>query len=128
MQTGSRDDPGADPVPGLDPAIIPDLCARAGDQAAYQRWAEQVRTAGYCQHPVRLVGAVDQVDEATGEACTVFDTEPEPDRVLLKACGTRRAVRCPPCAEVYRADAYQFLRAGLAGGKGVPDTVATHPR
>jgi hypothetical protein len=39
-----------------------------------------------------------------------------------------RAARCPPCAEVYRADAYQLLRAGLAGGKGVPPSVATHPR
>jgi hypothetical protein len=48
--------------------------------------------------------------------------------VLLKACGTRRAARCPPCAEVYRTDAYQLLRAGLAGGKGVPDSVAGHPR
>jgi Replication initiator protein, pSAM2 len=36
--------------------------------------------------------------------------------------------RCAPCAEVYRADAYQLLRAGLVGGKGLPDTVAAHPR
>ncbi|MGK5520834.1 replication initiator [Micromonospora sp. URMC 107] len=27
----------------------------------------------------------------------------------------------------YQRDAYQLLRAGLVGGKGVPDTVATHP-
>jgi hypothetical protein len=48
--------------------------------------------------------------------------------VLLKACGTRRESRCPSCAAVYRADAYQLLAAGLLGGKGVPDTVASHPR
>jgi hypothetical protein len=48
--------------------------------------------------------------------------------VLLKACGTRRESRCPSCAAVYRADAYQLLAAGLRGGKGVPDTVASHPR
>jgi hypothetical protein len=75
-----------------------------------------------------LVGAVDHVDTQSGEATTVFDTDRQPDGVLLKACGTRRAARCPPCAEVYRADAYQLLRAGLAGGKGVPDSVAAHPR
>jgi hypothetical protein len=77
---------------------------------------------------VRLAGGVEHVDTATGEARTVVDSAGEPDGVLLTACGTRRAARCPPCAEVYRADAYQLLRAGLAGGKGIPETVATHPR
>jgi hypothetical protein len=48
--------------------------------------------------------------------------------VLLKACGTRRESRCPSCAAVYRADAYQLLAAGLRGGKGVPDSIAEHPR
>ena len=37
------------------------------------------------------------------------------------------APRCPACAEVYRWDAYQLIRAGLAGGKGVPESVALHP-
>jgi hypothetical protein len=105
-----------------------DLCARGGNPHGYAQWQRQVRSAGYCQHPVRLVGSVDHVDASSGEAQTVFDTAGEPDGLLLKACGTRRAARCPPCAEVYRADAYQLLRAGLAGGKGVPDTVGGHPR
>ena len=48
--------------------------------------------------------------------------------MLLKACGTRRESRCPSCAATYRADAYQLLAAGLKGGKGVPETVAAHPR
>ena len=48
--------------------------------------------------------------------------------MLLKACGTRRESRCPSCAATYRADAYQLLAAGLKGGKGVPETVAEHPR
>lgn len=46
---------------------------------------------------------------------------------LLVACGDRRAVRCPACSAIYRHDTYQLVRAGLAGGKGVPDTVAGHP-
>jgi hypothetical protein len=74
------------------------------------------------------MGAVEHVDTATGEARTVVDSTSEPDGVLLTACGTRRAARCPPCAEVYRADAYQLLRAGLAGGKGIPEAVVSHPR
>jgi hypothetical protein len=108
--------------------FITDLCARAGDPHDYAQWQRQVQAAGYCQRPVRLVGGVDHLDPATGEARTVFDTAGEPDGLLLKACGTRRAARCPPCAEVYRADAYQLLRAGLAGGKGVPETISGHPR
>ena len=48
--------------------------------------------------------------------------------MLLKACGTRRESRCPSYAAVYRADAYQLLAAGLRGGKGVPESVAGHPR
>jgi hypothetical protein len=58
----------------------------------------------------------------------VYDSEREPDGVLLKACGTRRESRCPSCAAVYRADAFQLLAAGLKGGKGVPESVAGHPR
>jgi hypothetical protein len=46
----------------------------------------------------------------------------------VKACGTRRESRCPSCAATYRADAYQLLAAGLTGGKGVPESVAAHPR
>jgi amino acid transporter len=30
-------------------------------------------------------------------------------------------------AETYRADTYQLVRAGSVEGKGVPDTVTSHP-
>jgi Replication initiator protein, pSAM2 len=108
--------------------FLGELCARGGDPVGYGRWRRQVRAAGYCQRPVRLVGGVDHVDTQTGEARTMVDSAGEPDGIILKACGTRRAAHCPPCAEVYRADAYQLLRAGLAGGKGVPETISGHPR
>ena len=58
----------------------------------------------------------------------MYDSEREPDGVLLKACGTRRESRCPSCAATYRADAYQLLAAGLKGGKGVPETVSQPSR
>jgi hypothetical protein len=108
--------------------FLADLRARGSDPYRYAQWRRQVQVAGYCQRPVRLLGGVDHVDTQTGEVQSVFDSAGEPDGVILKACGTRRAARCPPCAEVYRADAYQLLRAGLVGGKGVPDSVAGHPR
>ena len=47
--------------------------------------------------------------------------------MIYLPCGDRRASVCPPCAETYRADTYQLIRAGLAGGKGVPESVAVHP-
>src|SRR5215218_3442338 len=108
------------------PGVLAEVVDRAGH--GYERWAELVAQAGYCHHPIRLAGHVDQADRQTGEVRTVYDSEREPDGVLLKACGTRRESRCPSCAATYRADAYQLLAAGLKGGKGVPETVAAHPR
>jgi hypothetical protein len=108
------------------PGVLAEVVERAGDR--YDRWAELVAQAGYCAHPVRLAGYVEQADRHTGELREVYATEGEPDGVLLKACGTRRASRCPSCAAVYQADAYQLVAAGLHGGKGVPETVAAHPR
>ena len=86
-----------------------------------------VRHAGGCLQPVLLRGRVDHIDGATGELLHRYTTVHEPSGVLPIACKTRRASRCPPCAEVYRADTYQLIRAGLTGGKGIPVTVATHP-
>ena len=108
------------------PGVLGELIERAG--AGYDRWMELVAQAGYCHHPIRLAGRVDQADRATGEVRTVYDSDREPDGVLLKACGTRRESKCPSCAAVYRADAYQLLAAGLKGGKGIPETVEEHPR
>jgi hypothetical protein len=80
--------------------VLPGVLAEVIDRASnrYDRWAEQVAAAGYCAHPIRLAGRVEQVDRATGELRQVYDTADEPDGTLLKACGTRRASRCPSCA------------------------------
>jgi hypothetical protein len=110
--------------------LLPEVLAEVIDRAGpgYERWAELVAQAGYCRHPIRLHGKVEQADRATGEVRTLYDSDREPDGVLLKACGTRRESRCVSCAAVYRADAYQLLAAGLRGGKGVPETISEHPR
>src|SRR5690606_23681918 len=50
-----------------------------------------------------------------------------PDGQIYKPCGNRRSSVCPSCAHTYQRDAYHLLRAGLAGGKGIPESVATHP-
>jgi hypothetical protein len=43
------------------------------------------------------------------------------------ACGNRREAVCPSCSAVYKRDARQLVRAGLAGGKGIPASIAGHP-
>jgi replication initiator protein RepSA len=89
--------------------------------------AGTIRHPGGCLQPVLLRGHADHIDGATGELLHRYTTAHEPGGVLPIACKTRRASRCPPCAEVYRADTYQLIRAGLSGGKGIPATVADHP-
>jgi hypothetical protein len=84
------------------------------------------RHTGGCLQPVLLRGRADYIDGGTGELIHRYTTVHEPGGVLPIACKTRRASRCPPCAEVYRADTYQLIRAGLSGGKGIPATVADH--
>jgi hypothetical protein len=108
------------------PGVLQEVIARAGP--GYERWAEQVAATGYCAHPVRLRGRVEHADAATGEVRTIYSTDREPDATLLKACGNRRVSVCPSCSATYQADSFQLLAAGLRGGKGIPETVAGHPR
>ncbi len=89
--------------------------------------ASTVRRAGGCLQPVLLRGRVDHIDGTSGELLHRYTTAHETGGLLPIPCKTRRASRCPPCAEVYQADTYQLIRAGLSGGKGVPETVASHP-
>jgi hypothetical protein len=114
------------PVGELLPEVLQEVVERAGP--GYDRWAEQVAATGYCAHPVRLRGRVEHADQGTGELREVYTTEREPDATLLKACGNRRASVCPSCSATYQADQFQLLAAGLRGGKGVPETIAEHPR
>lgn len=78
--------------------------------------ARRVERTGGCERPIRLRAIGPDSPSAS-----------EPDGVLLVACKTRRETRCRPCAETYRGDARQLIRAGIEGGKGVPETVSGHP-
>jgi hypothetical protein len=115
------------PRPG---AATRTLDAELLDRAArddYQQWLSTALAADGCIRPIRLRGTARDIDTATGEVIHELDTEDLPDKTIYLPCGDRRASVCPPCAETYRADTYQLIRAGLAGGKGVPESVATHP-
>ncbi|WP_223168028.1 replication initiator [Nonomuraea sp. SYSU D8015] len=93
----------------------------------YDRWAAQIRATGGCRQPIHLRGKVEHYDRATGRLLHCYTTRHEPDGILRLPCKTRRASRCPACAEIYRADTYHLIRAGLIGGKGVPESVTAHP-
>ncbi|MEU4297173.1 replication initiator [Kitasatospora aureofaciens] len=94
----------------------------------FDRLREQIERLGGCTEPVRLIGDTATVDTATGEVLRSYSTADEPTGNLMTACGNRRASRCPSCSRLYAADTYQLIRAGLSGGKSVPDTVRSHPR
>ncbi|MEV5692463.1 replication initiator [Micromonospora globbae] len=96
-------------------------------QPDYFGWLDHVRAAAGCTRPIRLAGQLLTVDSATGRVLGQKHTDAMPDSAIYTACGNRRSRVCPSCAQTYQRDAFQLLRAGLVGGKGVPETVAQHP-
>ncbi|OHX05762.1 replication initiator [Micromonospora sp. WMMB235] len=93
----------------------------------YFGWLDHVRAAAGCTRPIRLAGQLLTVEPGTGRVLDSRHTDAMPDAAIYKACGNRRATVCPTCAQTYQRDAFQLLRAGLVGGKGVPESVAQHP-
>ncbi|MCF0092104.1 replication initiator [Micromonospora sp. MH99] len=96
-------------------------------QPDYFGWLEHVRAAAGCTRPIRLAGSLYTVEQGTGRVLDQRHTDAMPDAAIYTACGNRRSRVCPSCAQTYQRDAFQLLRAGLVGGKGIPDTVASHP-
>ena len=107
-----------------DPELLESFVERVSG-VDFPRLQAQLRSTGYCARPVLLKGHIETCD-GHGQR-RVWTTANEPDGVLRKACGNRREVVCPPCAERYRYDAQHLISAGMRGGKGVPDTFAGHP-
>jgi hypothetical protein len=93
----------------------------------YPAWLSHVKAAAACTRPVRLAGTMTTVDTATGRILSERHTVDLPDGVIYKPCGNRRESVCSSCSQRYKRDAYQVVRAGLVGGKGVPEQVAHHP-
>ncbi|MEU7612308.1 replication initiator [Micromonospora sp. NPDC049204] len=116
----------ADTIPVHDYTAEGSAFTRA-TQPDYFGWLEHVRAAAGCTRPIRLAGQLLTVEQGTGRVLDARHTDAMPDAAIYTACGNRRATVCPACAGVYQRDAYQLLRAGLIGGKGVPDTVTQHP-
>ncbi|GGL09790.1 replication initiator [Mangrovihabitans endophyticus] len=107
-----------------------DLHRQAVARAArpdYDAWLAHVQSASACTRPVRLAGTIATIEATTGRLLAQRSTRDMPDGAIYKRCGNRRASVCPSCSKLYQNDAYQIVRAGLVGGKGVPEQVAHHP-
>ena len=114
------------------PATGPGLGGDADDTtviswADLRAWERQLASSGGCTRPILLRGRTDAIDLATGETAPLYTTAAEPGGMLAVPCGNRREAVCPPCSKVYKRDARQLVRAGLAGGKGIPETITAHP-
>jgi hypothetical protein len=117
-------------VDGAHRASAPTLDQQLLDRASkpdYHQWLAGAAAAGGCRRPIRLRGTIRDVDPVTGDVLRTVNTVELPDRAIYTPCGDRRASVCPACAERYRRDAYQLIRAGITGGKGVPDSIQRHP-
>jgi hypothetical protein len=108
----------------------PDIGLQAVARVArgdYPEWLAHVKAAAACTRPVRLAGTMTTIEAATGRILAEVTTAGMPDGVIYKPCGNRRESVCPSCSKLYQRDAYHVVRAGLVGGKGVPEQVAHHP-
>jgi hypothetical protein len=110
---------------GPGPSHGPGPGATADDTGTIARgdlgaWERQLAATGACTRPIQLRSRTDMIDLATGELAPLYGE-------ATVACGNRREAVCPPCSAVYKRDARQLVRAGLAGGKGIPETVTGHP-
>lgn len=113
-------------APALTPGLR-ELLALAADPD-FAQVQQQIERLKGCTRPVQLTGYSATLNADTGEALHVFTTEDHPTGRLLLPCGNRRASRCPSCSRLYAADTYHLIKAGLSGGKGIPETVQAHAR
>ena len=113
-------------IPDLAPDVEAQLVARLLSPD-FREWSTTVSRVGFCAHPVRLVGRTDIFTKATGELVRSYSSSDEPAGVTYKRCGNRRASACESCSRQYAADTFHLIRAGVAGGKGVPASVGDTP-
>jgi len=94
-----------------DETVVSQAVARASSPG-FDAWWSRAAGSGFCARPVHLVGV--------GRDGALL-------RVLGR-CKNRRASVCPSCSQLYGADTWQLIHAGIAGGHhGIPEAVAGHP-
>jgi hypothetical protein len=108
-----------EPIPGSGPGATADDTSPVAC-AHFRAWEDQLADDCTCSHPIQLRSRTDMIDTATGELAPLYGQ-------ASVSCGNRREAVCPACSQVYKRDARQLVKAGLAGGKGIPQTVTGHP-
>jgi replication initiator protein RepSA len=112
------------------PALIGDVRQQLRDLLCSpdrDAWSDALARVGNCARPIRLRGRSDTIDTGTGEVVASYSSDVEPLGITHVRCGNRRASECPSCSRLYSADMFQLIRAGVAGGKTVPASVAENP-
>ncbi len=116
------------------PLDLPPVSARAEQEVCdllvsgrFDASSQAMANVGNCAQPIRLRGRSEAVDTTTGEIVSTYSSEQEPLGITHVRCGNRRASECPSCSRLYAADIFQLIRAGVAGGKTVPESVAENP-
>ncbi|GAA2722048.1 replication initiator [Cellulomonas aerilata] len=122
---GYTEDEGLD-LGHLSATAVGAIVQRIADGSA-ALFADVAASVGYCSKPVRLVGSSHTVDGRTGEIVGSFSSDGAPLGVVYRPCGNRRADVCAACSRVYARDTFAMVRAGLLGGKTVPQEVASNP-
>ena len=93
----------------------------------FDAWSEALGRVGNCERPIRLRGQSTTVDATTGEVISTYRSDAGPLGVTHVRCGNRRQDMCASCARLYAADMFHLIRAGITGGKTVPERVAENP-
>ncbi|WP_367138261.1 MULTISPECIES: replication initiator [Streptomyces] len=101
---------------------------RLATDPLFPRLLEQITATGGCAHPVHLTGHTTTRNATNGEILHHYDTRTEPGERLLVRCRNRRASVCPPCSRLHAGDTFHLVRAGLTGGKTIPEQVRERPR
>ena len=113
-------------LPPLTPRLEEQLCDLVVSRD-FDAWSEALARVGNCAQPVKLRGHSQRIDTRTGELLDSYSSASEPLGVTHVRCGNRRGSVCPSCSRRYAADTFHLIRAGVAGGKTVPATVADNP-
>ena len=121
---GSQPDPGL----GIEPASLTraELVGLV-EADRWSPWAEALDRVGNCACPILMRGRSERIDVATGEIVSTYSSDQEPLGVTYLKCGNRRVTACPACAREYARDTFHLIRAGVVGGKTVPERVADNP-
>jgi hypothetical protein len=93
----------------------------------HEAFADTLAGVGNCVRPIRLTGSTMTINRDTGEVLSSWSSDQAPLGALYRPCGNRRAEVCSACSRVYARDTFAMIRAGVAGGKTIPATVADNP-